>query len=130
MYSNIWYNYVVFWLFKMTFHNLQNSLIYRLKTQEIAFQRLCISKFPRTPLARSLGTPLSITARYGPVLMHSFSSTNLQHMAILKPRALWNFDFIYFRINFLWFSARQDRLIYCEMLKVKKHQLTIMVVCR
>ena len=41
----IWNNYVVFWLFKTTFHNLQNSLIYRVKTQEIAFQRLCISKF-------------------------------------------------------------------------------------
>ena len=47
MYSNIWNNYVDFWLFKMTFHNLQNSLIYRLKTQEIAFQRFGISKFSR-----------------------------------------------------------------------------------
>ena len=45
----------------MTFHNLQNSLIYRLKTQEIAFQRLCISHFPPTALG-----PLSLTARYGP----------------------------------------------------------------
>ena len=62
--------------FKMTFHNLQNSLIYRLKTQERAFQRLFISKFSqggKLPdlLARSRAAygarpPLSLTARYGP----------------------------------------------------------------
>ena len=41
----------------MTFHNLQNSLIYRLKTQEIGLQRLLFQNFPGgqvpDPLARS-----------------------------------------------------------------------------
>ena len=60
MYSNIWNNYVVFWLLKMTFHNIQNSLIYRLKTQEIACQRLCISKFSQ---GASLGPPSAFSRR-------------------------------------------------------------------
>ena len=37
----------------MTFHNLQNSLIYRLKTQEITFQRLKGERQAADPLARS-----------------------------------------------------------------------------
>ena len=44
----------------MTFHNLQSSLIYRLKTQEIACQRLCISKFSQ---GASPGPPSAFSRR-------------------------------------------------------------------
>ena len=50
----------------MTFHNLQNSLIYRLKTQEIVFQRLCISKFSITFLVYDIGPVRRNTPGLGP----------------------------------------------------------------
>ena len=70
-------------LIKMTFHKLQNSLIYCLKMQEIASQRLCISKFsrgasPGSPSVFSLrqqrSSPLSLTARYGTVALRVLQS--------------------------------------------------------
>ena len=55
----------------MTFHNLQSSLIYCLKTQEIACQRLCISKFSQ---GASPGPPSAFSRcqrRSAPVLNSS-----------------------------------------------------------
>ena len=80
----------------MTFHNLQSSLIYRLKTQEIALQRLCISKFsrgasPGSPSAFSRrqrrSSPLSLTARYGPVALRVVPLSGTVFLSLVFSRA-------------------------------------------
>ena len=87
----------------MTFHNLQNSLIYRLKTQEIAFPRLCISKFSRGGKPPDLPSaflrrlrrlaPMSLTARYGPVGLrttcHSLGSSSMSLPSSGQSTVFW-----------------------------------------
>ena len=81
----------LFWLFKMTFHNLQNSLLYRLKTQVIALSKFPPGGSPRTLLAHSLGSPTVLNSSLRVWIPHVIDK---KFQLGSRGKGFWSFAFI------------------------------------
>ena len=75
----------------MTFHNLQNSLLYRLKTQVIALSKFPPGGSPRTLLAHSLGSPTVLNSSLRVWIPHVIDK---KFQLGSRGKGFWSFAFI------------------------------------